>query len=94
MARRFRRIFSLGFPSAYQVDIEAGKALDALLDDVSRNVVDIAVHELEDENRQRDKGSKPLIRLLPRHVQWARAKLLGDSGEPGTQNHAGEGNGN
>ncbi len=86
MARRFRRIFSLGFPSVYQIDNEAGKALDALLDEIARRAVSIAAHELEEENGQRDKGSRPLRRLLPRHVEWARARLLGDSGGEPTPN--------
>ena len=93
--RRFRHLLSLGFPLSLQLDNEAGEALQALVDDVSEQVIDIAVKELYDENGRRDKWAKPLRRLLPRHVLWAREKLFGpllpvDSGEPVPQNSGGE----
>ena len=85
--RRFRSLLSLGFPIGLQLDNKAGDALQALVDDVSKQVIDLAVKELRDENGRRDKWAKPLKRLLPRHVLWAREKVFGplvsvDSGEP------------
>ena len=85
--RRFRSLLSLGFPIGLQLDNKAGDALQALVDDVSKQVIGLAVKELHDENGRRDRWAKPLRRLLPRHVLWAREKVFGplvsvDSGEP------------
>ncbi len=93
--RRFSRLLSLGFPEGLQLDDEAGEALQALADDVSKQVIDLAVKELHDENGRRDRWAKPLRRLLPRHVLWAREKVFGplvsvDSGEPVPQKPDGE----
>ncbi len=93
--RRFRRLLSLGFPEGLQLDDEAGEALRTLVDDAGRQVIDIAVKELHDENGRRDKWAKPLRRLLPRHVLWARERVFGplvsvDSGEPVPQKPDGE----
>ena len=93
--RRFRSLLSLGFPIGLQLDDKAGEALQVLVDDVSKQVVGLAVKELRDENGRRDKWAKPLKRLLPRHVMWAREKVFGplvsaDSGEPVPQKPDGE----
>ena len=93
--RRFRSLLSLGFPIGLQLDNKAGDALQALVDDVSKQVIDLAVKELRDENGRRDRWAKPLKRLLPRHVLWAREKVFGplvsaDSGEPVPQKPDGE----
>ena len=84
-----------GFPKGLQLDDQAGEALRVLVFDVSKQVVGLAVKELRDENGRRDKWAKPLRRLLPRHVLWAREKVFGplvsaDSGEPVPQKPDGE----
>ncbi len=70
---RHKRIRALGVPDDIQVSEEAALALESLL----REVVGCAVEQLSIENRLRDKWSKRLVRILPRHVETVRKRLEG-----------------
>ena len=75
----------LGLPPELQLSDEAARELKVLLLDAGAACLDA----LKQENEDRWKWSKPLRRLLPRHIEAAREKL-GITSRPEPQEPSGE----
>ena len=78
MSIRHRLLRSLGIPPEIQVSEEAERAFDHLFSAIeiraqeeARQAVQAALQALKDENEDRSGASKPLSRLLERHVEVA-----------------------
>lgn len=89
MATRFGALRRLGIPPLIQLDFEAARALEALVTEMSQEAVSAAVESVAEENRARYASSPKLRRVLPRHVEAARARL-GKSSRPEPQEPNGE----